>query len=66
MKLWLEKYFSDAWVYPDLIESALKFVSGTTSSDEPPETIPISVVHELKSILESLIKVSIQIQKKNR
>lgn len=58
MQLWLEKYFSDAWVFPDLINSALKFISATTSTDDPPETIPISIVHELKSTLEIISKVN--------
>jgi hypothetical protein len=57
MKLWIEKYFTDSWVFPDLLESAQKFISGTTSTDDPPETVPISVVHELKGILEATIQV---------
>lgn len=54
MVCWLKNQFTDFWMYPDVIDAASQFANEISSSDDPPETLPISEIMELKETMDYL------------
>lgn len=52
----MKSQFTDFWKYPDVVDTTSQFVSEISSSDDPPETLPISEIMELKETLDNLCK----------
>ena len=54
MIAWLNDYLPDYRQNLDIIDTSIQFLNEITSSDDPPETLPISETMELKETLEKL------------